>query len=199
MSAPTSKTFMAAVVTSPGRPFVIKNIPMLEPSPDEILIKVHACGVCHSDHDVVSGHMGPLHVSRVGHEIVGTVVSLGSGVSKWKAGDRVGGAWHGGHDGQCRSCGRGDFQMCVNKSINGVMRDGGYGEYATLRSEAAVRLPEDLDPAATAPLLCAGVTVFNGMRKMGITAGDMVAVQGLGGLGISPEKVPAPRITGLLT
>jgi D-arabinose 1-dehydrogenase-like Zn-dependent alcohol dehydrogenase len=73
--------------------------------------------------------------------------------------------------------------MCANKVVHGVTREGGYGEYATLRSEAAVRIPEDADPAKVAPLLCAGVTVFNGMRRMGIVAGDVVAVQGLGGLG----------------
>ena len=114
---------------------------------------------------------------------MGTVVSLGSSVSKWQVGDRVGGPWHGGHDGTCKSCGRGDFQMCEQKTINGVLRDGGYGEYATLRSEAAVRIPKDMDPAAAAPLLCAGVTVFNGMRQCDALAGGTVAIQGLGGLG----------------
>lgn len=122
-------------------------------------------------------------ISRLGHEFVGTIVSLGSDVQKWQVGDRVGGPWHGGHDGTCKCCSRGDFQMCHQKSINGVMRDGGYGEYATLRAEAAVRIPKDMDPASVAPLLCAGVTVFNGMRRMGIMAGDIVAIQGLGGLG----------------
>lgn len=102
---------------------------------------------------------------------------------RWKIGDRVGGPWHGGHDGQCRACNRGLYQMCQNEAINGVSRDGGYGEYATLRTEAAVSIPKDADPASVAPLLCAGVTVFNGMRKMGVTAGDIIAIQGLGGLG----------------
>lgn len=124
-----------------------------------------------------------------------------SSEKKWKVGDRVGGAWHGGHDGSCRPCNRGQFQLCQNKTINGVFREGGYGEYATLRTEAAVRIPKDLDPATAAPLLCAGnvarvlithgscanrmigVTVFNGLRHMNLTAGATVAVQGLGGLG----------------
>ena len=95
----------------------------------------------------------------------------------------MGGAWHGGHDFSCKACGRGQFQMCAKKTVNGVFRNGGYGEYATLRTEAAVRIPKDADPASIAPLLCAGVTVFNGMRHMGITPGDVVAIQGLGGLG----------------
>lgn len=182
-SSALPKTFKAAVLTGKEPALEIKEVSMLSPAANEILIKVHACGVCHSDHDVAAGHMGPPQISRLGHEFVGTIVSLGSDVQKWQVGDRVGGPWHGGHDGTCKCCSRGDFQMCHQKSINGVMRDGGYGEYATLRAEAAVRIPKDMDPASVAPLLCAGVTVFNGMRRMGIMAGDIVAIQGLGGLG----------------
>ena len=128
-------------------------------------------------------HFYRRQIERLGHEFVGTVVSVPSSEKKWKVGDRVGGPWHGGHDHNCRACGRGLFQMCSNKAINGVTRNGGYGQYATLRTEAAVRVPKDAEPADVAPLLCAGVTVFNGIRNMGITAGDVVAVQGLGGLG----------------
>lgn len=90
---------------------------------------------------------------------------------------------HGGHDLSCRACNRGLFQMCENKAINGVTRNGGYGEYATLRTESAVRIPANMDPAEVAPLLCAGVTVFNGIRQLNILSGEIVAVQGLGGLG----------------
>jgi D-arabinose 1-dehydrogenase-like Zn-dependent alcohol dehydrogenase len=191
MSTPTNlpKTFKAAVIIGANQPLEIKEVPMIEPDVGEILLKVQACGVCHSDHNVLSGAMGSPRIARLGHEFVGTIVALGptAGVpSKWQVGDLVGGAWHGGHDGHCRSCSRGDFQLCANKQINGVTRDGGYGEYAVLRAEAAVRLPRDLageDLAQWAPMLCAGVTVFNGMRRMGVAAGDVVAVQGLGGLG----------------
>lgn len=122
-------------------------------------------------------------ISRLGHEFVGTVVAIPSTETKWQVGDRVGGPWHGGHDHSCKACNRGLYQMCANKEVHGVTRDGGYGEYAAIRTESAVRIPKDADPAKVAPLLCAGVTVFNGMRRMGITAGDVVAVQGLGGLG----------------
>ena len=87
---------------------------------------------------------------------MGDVVAVGPSEKKWKIGDRVGGAWHGGHDGTCRSCNRGQFQTCDNRTVNGVYRDGGYGEYATIRSEATVRVPKDMDPAKVAPLLCAG-------------------------------------------
>lgn len=181
------KTFKAAVITGANQPLEIKQIPMLEPEAGELLLKVHACGVCHSDSNVLAGEMGgPPSISRLGHEFIGTVVATGAGVSQWQAGDLVGGAWHGGHDGHCKSCSRGDFQMCEREQVNGVSRDGGYGEYAVLRAEAAVRIPKELaqgDLAAWAPFLCAGVTVFNGMRRMGVMAGDVVAVQGLGGLG----------------
>ncbi|KAK0248818.1 hypothetical protein LTS09_016007 [Friedmanniomyces endolithicus] len=183
MTSPLPKSFRAAVMTSVNEPLQIRDMPMLDVKDGEILIKVHACGVCHSDHNVLSGKMGPPRIERLGHEFVGTIVAIPSSETKWKIGDRVGGAWHGGHCSSCKQCGRGQFQMCQNKSINGVMRNGGYGEYATIRTEAAVRIPMDADPAEVAPLLCAGVTVFNGMRRQGIMAGDVVAIQGLGGLG----------------
>jgi len=132
--------------------------------------------------------MANTHSPRIpGHEVVGDIVKLGEGVDKWSEGDRVGGPWHGGHDGTCKQCNRGNFQMCSNEAINGISRDGGYAEYCTLRSEAAVRIPSDIDPVSAAPLLCAGVTLFNGVRNMHITPGDIVAVQGLGGLGKLPH------------
>ncbi|KAH9828915.1 alcohol dehydrogenase like protein [Teratosphaeria destructans] len=183
MSQQIPETMKAACLVAPGKPLEIKDVPVPEIQDGEILLKVHACGVCHSDHHVHAGDMGPPQIQRLGHEYVGTVVKVSPTEKKWKIGDRVGGAWHGGHDFSCTACGRGQFQMCSNKTINGVMREGGYGEYATLRTEAAVRIPTDADPAEVAPLLCAGVTVFNGMRHMGITPGDVVAIQGLGGLG----------------
>lgn len=180
MSLP--KTYKAAVFEKAGQPLVFRDIDLKQPEAGQILVKVEACGVCHSDMMVQSGNFGPL--PRIpGHEIVGKVVAIGSNVTKWKNGDRVGGAWHGGHDGTCRQCNSGLFQMCDNEEINGVSRDGGYAEYVLLRSEAAVRLPADADAVQIAPLMCAGVTVHNGIRKMGITPGETVAIQGLGGLG----------------
>jgi D-arabinose 1-dehydrogenase-like Zn-dependent alcohol dehydrogenase len=111
------------------------------------------------------------------------VVAVGEGVTKVAIGDRVGGPWHGGHDFTCRQCARGQFQMCDNVEVNGVSRDGGYAEYAVIREESAVRIPKDADPTEIAPLLCAGVTVFNSLRKAHIEQGNIVAVQGVGGLG----------------
>lgn len=139
--------------------------------------------MCHSDAVVQAGSFGNGFPIVPGHEIIGTVAAVGPGVEKWKVGERVGGAWHGGHDGTCKQCNRGNFQMCSNGAINGVTRNGGFAEYVHLRTEAAVRVPEDVDPYKYAPILCAGITVFNSMRKLQITPGEVVAIQGLGGLG----------------
>ncbi|EUC33122.1 hypothetical protein COCCADRAFT_26527 [Bipolaris zeicola 26-R-13] len=174
----------AVVIGKVGAPWTIKDVPVSSPNAGEVLIKVQACGICHSDVFLQQGHLGDHIFPRVpGHEVIGTVVAVGEGEQKWKVGDRVGGGWHGGHDGVCKACNRGLFQICDKKDINGVSKDGGYAEYCTLRSEAAVRIPADADAAEYAPLLCAGVTVFNGIRKMNIQQGDTVVIQGLGGLG----------------
>jgi len=156
MAPSIPKSCKACVIEKAGAPWTIKEVPVEEPKHGEILIKVHACGVCHSDVDMQQGNLGPLaQFPRIpGHEVIGTIVAIGPGESKWQ-----------------------------NELINGVSWNGGYAEYCTLRSEAAVRIPPDADPAQYAPLLCAGITVFNGIRKMNITPGDIVAVQGLGGLG----------------
>ncbi len=151
--------------------------------------------------DRLSAHRRPI---IPGHEVIGTVVAVGPGEKRWKEGDRVGGGWHGGHDGACSSCSRALYQMCENGAINGVTRNGGCmliagessdaslcglllagsdAEYCTLRTEAVVSIPSDVDAAEYAPLLCAGVTTFNGIRQVNIQAGGLVAVQGLGGLG----------------
>lgn len=179
------KTYKAVVIEEAGAPWTIKELDLEEPQQGHILIKNEACGVCHSDSGLQQGHFGPLAKFPIipGHEVIGRIVAVPSSEKRWKVGDRVGGAWHGGHDGTCKSCSRGMFQMCDNGLVNGVNRNGGYAEYSTLRSEAAVTIPEDVTAAEFAPLLCAGVTVFNGIRKMGITHGDTVAIQGLGGLG----------------
>jgi D-arabinose 1-dehydrogenase-like Zn-dependent alcohol dehydrogenase len=115
-----------------------------------------------------------------GHEIVGEVVAIAPGEKAWQLGQRVGSGWHGGECKICTSCTSGDFIACEKADINGIWRDGGYAQYVTLRSEALTLVPEDLDPAEVAPLFCAGVTVFNSIRNMGLRAGDVVAVQGIG-------------------
>ncbi|KAJ0298820.1 hypothetical protein COL5a_009462 [Colletotrichum fioriniae] len=181
MSLP--KTYQAWQVKEAGAPLQLQTLESTAPGKGEVLVKVLACGICHSDVGMQKGEFGPVHPRVPGHEIVGDIVAVGEGVSRFVGGERVGGAWHGGHDGTCTTCQLGQFQSCQNGPINGVTRDGGYAEYVTLRAEAVVRVPADLDPAETAPLLCAGVTVFNGIRKMEIPQGSLVAVQGLGGLG----------------
>lgn len=178
------KTYKAVLLSKAKDPFKLSDIELKHPSAGEVLVKVKACGVCFSDASMAMGHFSPSPFPRVpGHELVGDVVEVGPGVERFSLGDRVGGPWHGGHDGSCRQCSRSQFQMCDNKAVNGVTRDGGYAEYALLRAEAVVRVPKEIDPAEAAPLLCAGVTVFNGLRKLHVEQGNLVAVQGLGGLG----------------
>ncbi|KAK2786115.1 hypothetical protein FQN52_007995 [Onygenales sp. PD_12] len=176
-------SYKVAVFEEQGGPLTIKSVPLEYPKHGELLIKVLACGVCHSDVLVRDGIARNSFPIVPGHEIVGDVHALGPGVRSFKVGDRVGAPWHGGHDGICKECNRGDFQLCENEVINGVTKPGGYGEYCILRVEAVARLPKDIEPAEIAPLLCAGMTTFNGIRKMEITAGDLVAIHGLGGLG----------------
>jgi len=176
-------SYKAAFVEKASNPFVLKDVPITPPIAGEVLVKVLASGVCGSDHGVYNGAFGNSFPLIPGHEVIGNVVAVGEGENRWKVGDRVGGGWHGGHDSVCKQCKRGQFQMCQNEAINGVTRNGGYAEYVSLRTEAVVKVPKDVDPVEYAPILCAGVTVFNSIRKLNITAGELVAVQGLGGLG----------------
>ncbi|GFP57807.1 hypothetical protein ACSS6W_007345 [Trichoderma asperelloides] len=181
MSLP--KTYKAMVTLEANKPFTLQELPLQLPEPGQILVKVLACGVCLSDVFIINGHMGTSFPRVTGHEIVGDVVAVGDNVTRVSVGERVGGPWHGGHDGTCRSCERSQYQFCKNQKINGVSFDGGYAEYVLLRAEAAVRVPKEIDAAEVAPFLCAGVTVFNGMRKLRVEQGGLVAVNGLGGLG----------------
>ncbi|KAI0782150.1 GroES-like protein [Abortiporus biennis] len=159
------------------------TLPWKEPEIGQVVVKVLACGVCGSDEGVQT-QLFPGGLPRVpGHEIIGDIVSVHSSEKHWKVGQRVGGGWHGGHCTSCDSCRVGDFCICRNQAINGVTIDGGYAEYTTLRSEAVVSVPEEIDPAEAAPMLCAGITTFNSLRHMDVRSGEIVAVQGIGGLG----------------
>jgi len=179
------KTYKVAVFKEANAPITIEERELKPPPPGEVLVKVEACGVCGSDSGVGAGAMGNSFPIVPGHEAIGRVVALPEGETKgpYKVGDRVGAAWHGGHDGTCKACKRGMYQMCSSEAINGVSRDGGYAEYVSLRTEACVPIPEHADAATYAPLLCAGVTVFNSIRRLNILPGSIVAIQGLGGLG----------------
>lgn len=183
MAPSLPKTYKAAVLEKKGEPVTIKEVELKNPARGEVLVKVIACGVCHSDVFEQNGFLGDVFPRVPGHEVVGDVVAVGENVTRFSGGERVGGPWHGGHDGTCRSCARAQYQMCDNRKVTGVNFDGGYAEYVLLREEAIVRIPKEADPVLVAPLLCAGVTTFNAMRKMHVEQGNTVAVQGLGGLG----------------
>ena len=174
----------AVQISHPGAPFEVVTREIPEPGQNMVRIKVHACGVCHSDVFVKEGQWPGLQYPRIpGHEVAGVIDALGSGVTAWKKGQRVGVGWHGGHDGQCVSCRRGDFIACENLRVTGFHDDGGYAEYIIARSDALASIPDALSPVEAAPILCAGITTFNSLRHSGAMAGDLVAVQGLGGLG----------------
>jgi D-arabinose 1-dehydrogenase-like Zn-dependent alcohol dehydrogenase len=174
----------AAQVPEPGADFQIVEREIPKPNAGHVRIKVRACGVCHSDALTKEGSWPGLQYPRVpGHEVVGVIDELGEGVSEWTVGERVGVGWHGGHDGTCLQCRRGDFGNCRNMKIAGISYDGGYQEYMLAPVEALAAVPESLGDAEAAPLLCAGITTFNALRHSGALPGDLVAVQGVGGLG----------------
>jgi len=173
-----------AVIEKPGSNFVIKEKPIPEPGPNEVRIKVHACGICHSDSLVHDGHYHGIQYPRApGHELAGVIDKLGGNVQEYKKGDRVGVGWHGGHCFQCERCRRGDFLTCQKAKICGISYDGGYSEYVIAPFEALARIPNSLSFTDAAPLLCAGITVFNSLRNTHTLPGQVVAVVGLGGLG----------------
>jgi D-arabinose 1-dehydrogenase-like Zn-dependent alcohol dehydrogenase len=172
-----------AQVSKANGPLEVVSRDVPKPGPREVLIKVQACGICHSDSLTVAGIM-PIEYPRVpGHEVVGTLEALGSQVPDWKVGMRVGVGWHGGHCGHCHSCRRGDFITCVNGKVPGISYDGGYAQYMIAPFEALASIPEELSSEDAAPLLCAGITTFNSLRNSGVRPGDLVAVLGIGGLG----------------
>jgi len=173
-----------AQVPAPGAEFQIVEREIPNPGAGEVRIKVQACGVCHSDVLTKDGAWPGIEYPRVpGHEVVGVIDELGAGVSTWAMGQRVGVGWHGGYDGTCTACRRGDFINCRNMKIAGISYDGGYQEYMVAPVEALAAVPESLTDAEAAPLLCAGITTFNALRNSGASPGDLVAVQGIGGLG----------------
>jgi D-arabinose 1-dehydrogenase-like Zn-dependent alcohol dehydrogenase len=174
----------AAVVVKPGADFEIQEREIPAAPAGHVRIKVHACGICYSDHLTKDGIFPGIVYPRVpGHEVAGTIDEVGPGVTTWKKGQRVGVGWHGGQDGTCLQCRRGDFVNCSNLKISGISFDGGYAEYMIAPIEALAAMPDSLDAAEAAPLMCAGITTFNALRHAGALPGDLVAVQGIGGLG----------------
>lgn len=171
-------------VPKPGADFEVVERAVPEPGAGEVRIKVLACGVCHSDVFTKEGLWPGIQYPRVpGHEVAGIVDELGPGVSGWEKGQRAGVGWHGGHDGTCLYCRRGDFRNCVNLKVAGISYDGGYQQYMLAPVEALTAIPDGLSDVDAAPLLCAGITTFNALRHSGAMPEDLVAVLGVGGLG----------------
>lgn len=174
----------AVQVSKANGPFEVVEREIPEPGDREVRVKVEACGICHSDAFVKTGGYPGLQLPRIpGHEIAGRIDAIGARVTAWKVGDRVGVGWHGGNCFECEACRRGWFINCEKAKVTGISYDGGYAEYAVIPTEAVARMPEGLDPAEAAPLLCAGITTYNSLRNSGARPGDTVAVQGIGGLG----------------
>jgi D-arabinose 1-dehydrogenase-like Zn-dependent alcohol dehydrogenase len=171
-------------IKEPNAPFELVERQMPEPGPREVRLKVEACGICHSDDFVVTGSFPGVRYPAVpGHEIAGRIDKAGAGVTTWRVGQRVGVGWFGGVCFVCDRCRRGDFITCRNLRIPGIHYDGGYADYMIAPIEALAAIPDDLSAAAAAPLLCAGITTFNALRNSAARPGDLVAIQGIGGLG----------------
>jgi D-arabinose 1-dehydrogenase-like Zn-dependent alcohol dehydrogenase len=174
-----------AQIPRPNGPLEIVEREIPNPAAGEVRIKVQACGICHSDSITRDGLFPNIQYPRVpGHEVAGVVDTVGAGVARWTAGQRVGVGWHGGNCGYCDSCRRGDFFACQTATrVTGITYDGGYAEYMIAPAETLAAIPDELDPVEAAPLMCAGVTTFNALRNSGARSGELVAILGLGGLG----------------
>ena len=171
-------------VNKAGGNFETVERPTPKPDRGQVRIKVEACGICHSDVLVKEGYWPGIQYPRApGHEIAGRVDAVGEDVKTWKSGQRVGLGWHGGHCFVCDPCRRGEFILCKFEKITGISFDGGYAEYVIAPAEAVAAIPDGLTAEEAAPLLCAGITTFNSLRNSGATAGQLVAIQGIGGLG----------------
>lgn len=173
-----------AQINFPGGDFQLAEREIPQPQPNQVRVKVEACGVCHGDVFVKEGFMPGIKYPRIpGHEIAGVIDKVGDGVTAYKPGQRIGVGWHGGHCFQCQPCLQGDFSNCHNSLITGMDFDGGYAEYMVVSTSALTRIAEEFNSLEAAPLLCAGITTFNALRNSGARGGDVVAVQGIGGLG----------------
>ena len=177
-------TYRAMQIAAGGRLELVER-PVPAPGPDEVLIRVEACGICGADAADIENADPALQPPRVpGHEVVGRIAALGAGVPPiWKLGQRVGVGRLGGHCNQCAPCRQGRFQLCRNQPVVGASCDGGYAEMMLARNTGLVAIPDELDACHAAPILCAGIATFNALRKCGAEPGDLVAVLGIGGLG----------------
>ncbi len=178
-------TMKAAVLRAIGEPLRIEDLPIPVPGAGEVLIKVEACGVCHSDLHAVEGDWTPLPSLPLipGHEVVGTVAAAGDGVGHFRTGDRIGVPWMYSACGTCEYCLAGMETICTAVEATGYTKPGGYAEYMVAPAAFAGRLPQDADPYQLAPILCAGVTTYRGLKRTGARPGQWVAIIGIGGLG----------------
>jgi len=188
-------TMQAAVLTAFGKPLAIRDVPIPTPAAGELVVKLEACGVCHSDRHVQMGDWPQMDLPKIlGHEGVGRVVAVGAGERQVKEGDRVGvPALHGGC-GTCRECITGWEALCPAGTRHGYNVDGCFAEYVRVRSGWVPAVPENIDAMAAAPLLCAGVTAYGAVRKARLEAGRLAAVFGCGGLGL--YGVQLAKLTG---
>ena len=183
-AAISTRSGQAIRMTGPKSPFSIQQVEYPAPEGDQVLIKVSACGICHSDSMAVEGTYPGLKYPIIpGHEIAGRVESVGPGAVRLKVGDRVAVGWHGEHCGHCEPCREGDFISCLNLKVPGFTLNGGCAQYAIFSEASCASIPDALSNFDAAPLLCAGVSTFNALRNSGAKAGDTVAILGLGGLG----------------
>jgi len=177
-------TMRVAQVTAARGPIEVVERPIPDPGPGKVRVKVEACGLCHSDTVTKDSLFPGITYPRVpGHEVAGVIDALGEGVANWKVGQRVGIGWIGGHCTVCQPCRRGKFAVCERAQIPGIVYDGGYQEYMVTSAQGLAAIPDALSFEEAAPLLCAGITTFNALRHSGAMPGDVVAIQGLGGLG----------------
>jgi propanol-preferring alcohol dehydrogenase len=178
-----STTYRAIEVTRPGALNLVQRL-LPEPGPGQVRLRVEACGVCHSDSATVDGSFPGISYPRVpGHEVVGRIDALGSGVQGWAVGQRVGVGFLAGSCGYCEFCRNGDLVNCQNQEYSGIHHDGGYAEAMLAKASGLVSIPDDLLSVDAAPLLCAGLTTFSALQNARAKAGDLVAVFGIGGLG----------------
>ena len=175
---------LVAQISKKGGPFEIVERPMPEPGPGQVRLKVDACGICHSDQIFKEGNWPGLKFPVVpGHEVAGRVDKIGAGVTRFKVGQRAGVGWNGGYCGHCQPCFEGEFPYCTTGATTAASFDGGYAEYMVAPETAVAAMPEGIDATEAGPLMCAGITTYNALRTSGAKSGDLVAVQGIGGLG----------------
>jgi alcohol dehydrogenase len=177
-------TMRAVQVSEVNAPLRVVDMPQPRPGPGHVRIAVEACGICRTDADMVQGVFGDQAFPLTpGHEIAGRIDMLGEGVEGWELGERVAVGWFGGNDGTCVACREGDAINCEHLQVPGLAYQGGYAESVVVPVSALARIPDELSFVEAAPMSCAGVTVFNGLRRTSAQPGDLVGVLGIGGLG----------------